>query len=273
MTCILCGSGRIRMSNDIRVSIIMPVYNGEKFVEKSIQSVLNQDYGRWELIIINDCSTDNTEEIIREFAINDNRIKILTNEKNSGVAESRNRGLISAKGKFVAFLDSDDLWLSKKLSKQVRFMEDTGCKFSYSNYYINNVDEKDSKKTSVEIYKVNKGFDARMNNSFKSLLMTNDIGCLTVMIERSCIKDYFFKNIGHEDYIFWLTILKDNDFEALNVNEKLSIYNKRSESISSGKAKAAKWQWNIYRKELKLSLLSSIYNFSLYTFNGVKKHI
>ena len=115
------------------VSIIMPSYNTASFIAESIQSVLAQSYKDWELIIVDDCSPDNTDDVVKPY-LSDERIRYLKNEKNSGAAVSRNRALREAKGKWIAFLDSDDLWMPEKLQKQVRFMEKNGYRFSYTNY-------------------------------------------------------------------------------------------------------------------------------------------
>ena len=118
--------------NDL-VSIIMPSYNTSNYIEASIESVRHQTYENWELIIVDDCSTDDTDEVVRPF-LSDRRIRYLKNEQNSGAAISRNWALREAKGKWIAFLDSDDLWLPEKLEKQVAFMEQNGYHFSYTNY-------------------------------------------------------------------------------------------------------------------------------------------
>ena len=115
------------------VSIIMPSYNTARFLDETIASVLNQTYTNWELIIVDDCSSDNTDEVVQKY-LSDERIKYLKNEKNSGAAVSRNRALLEAKGKWIAFLDSDDIWNEDKLEKQITFMEENGYHFSYTNY-------------------------------------------------------------------------------------------------------------------------------------------
>ena len=122
------------------VSIIMPSYNTGKFIKETINSVIAQTYSNWELIIVDDCSTDNTDEIVK--SINDNRIIYLKNETNSGAAISRNKALREAKGRWIAFLDSDDLWKNDKLEKQIKFMKENNCYFSYTNYI--EIDENDN---------------------------------------------------------------------------------------------------------------------------------
>ena len=121
------------MTNDL-VSIIMPSYNTAEYIEESIKSVQNQIYENWELIIVDDCSTDNTDDILKKYIESDKRIHYLKNEKNSGAAVSRNRALREAKGKWIAFLDSDDLWLPTKLERQLKYMKDNNYHFSYTNY-------------------------------------------------------------------------------------------------------------------------------------------
>lgn len=245
--------------NQPLISIIMPAYNASATIKESIDSVLSQSYRHWELIIIDDASTDNTLDVIKNYQKKDKKIKVLKNKNNLKVAKTRNRGLDKAKGQYIAFLDSDDKWTHTKLENQLNFMLKNNIKFSYTNIQILN--------------KKNKELKFEREADYKKLLKGNQISCLTVMLDSSLVNNLRMKDIGHEDYLFWLEILKENNIKAYNVNKTLAYYRDEGDSLSSNKLKAASWQWNIYRNHLKLSLLSSIYNFLFYIINGIKKRI
>ena len=247
--------------SNVKISIIMPAYNASKNIQKSIDSVLSQTYKNWELFIINDCSTDNTLGIIQEYRKSDNRIKLINLEENSGVANARNQGIKRATGSLVAFLDSDDYWTKNKLKKQRNFMLVNNYKFTYSNFHVVN-DEGVLLDTRI----------APNKSDYKTLLKSNHIGCLTVMVDTQLIKENLMKTIGHEDYLTWLSILK-KEIIAYNTNETLGYYRISKDSLSGSKIKAAKWQWNIYTNELGISKISSSYYFLIYLYNGLKKSI
>jgi len=154
------------------VSIITPAYNSEKTIGEAIQSVLNQTYQNWEMIIINDCSRDQTLQIVITYSLKDNRITVIDLERNNGVANARNIGIKKAKGRYIAFLDSDDLWSPQKLSKQVDFMKEKKCYFSYTAYEI----------ISADGSKLDKTVSVPPEQEYEILLKQNTIGCLTVMV-------------------------------------------------------------------------------------------
>lgn len=243
------------------VSVIMPAYNASETISASIESVLKQTYKNWELIIIDDYSIDNTFDIIKKYQENNHKIKIIRNKRNLRVAESRNRGLDVAQGDYIAFLDADDIWFDNKIEKQLNFMLENSVAFSFTDIIIVNDNGKRKKKHFDKII------------DYKKLLKSNQISCLTVMIKSSLIRRLRMKDIGHEDYIFWLEILKKNDVLAYNANEILAFYRKSNNSLSGDKLKAAKWQWDIYRNELGLSTFSSTINFIHYAIKGFLKHL
>lgn len=244
------------------VSIVTPVYNAERFLEETILSVLNQTYKKFELILVNDCSKDNSINIIRKFMEKDYRIKCIDLKENGGAARARNIGINSAKGKYLAFIDSDDLWEKDKLEKQVGFMERNKIVFSYTGYEMIN-------EGGEKLGKIVKCKDII---TYKNLLRYNKIGCLTVMIDISTIKNLQMEDINHEDYATWLKILKQG-YNAYGINEPLALYRKRDNSLSGNKLKSAKWTWNIIRHVEKTPLLKSILYFNIYTFINFKKHI
>ncbi|MED4300185.1 glycosyltransferase family 2 protein [Geobacillus stearothermophilus] len=247
---------------DDLVSIVTPVYNAEKYLKYTIESVINQDYDNWELIIIDDCSKDNSRLIAERYMKKDKRIKLISLEKNRGVAYARNIGIKAAKGRYIAFLDSDDLWYPNKLSKQLDFMKKNDYYFTFSSYELIN----------DEGIRLNKVIKAPNIVDYKRLLKGNPIGCLTVMIDKKRIEDIEMPEIRHEDYATWLNITKNGNI-AYGLNEILALYRKSRNSLSSNKIKAIIWTWNIYRKNQKLGLLRSTKCWGMYVFNTLLKYI
>lgn len=244
------------------VSVIMPMYNSAEFLDESIESVLLQTYKDWELIIIDDCSEDDSKEIVNSYMRLDSRIKLISFSQNMGVAEARNIGIKTAKGRYIAFLDSDDFWLPTKLARQICFMKETKAEFSYTQYrqFINCVGE-----SGILI-------DVDEKVTYKSLLKGNIIGCLTVIIDRYYIHTIEMPKERHEDYISWLNILKQG-FCAYGIKEDLARYRKSPKSLSNNKFKSLIWTWQVYKKNQKLSLMESLYYLIYYVLKGIRKHL
>lgn len=217
------------------VSVIMPSYNTAKYIGETIKSVQAQTYENWELIIVDDCSTDNTDTAVEPF-LSDERIRYLKNSRNSGAAVSRNYALREAKGKWIAFLDSDDLWLPDKLEKQINFMLENGYHFSYTNYV--EIDE-----NSVPNGKYVTGPKKITKTGMYNYCWP---GCLTVMYDADVIGLVQIADIKkNNDYAMWLKVCKKADCFLLN--ETLSEYRKRSGSISNHSYKALiKWHYILY---------------------------
>lgn len=226
-------------------SIIMPAYNAEKYIEESIRSVLNQTFADYELLIINDCSTDNTVNIVKNYQTKDPRIKLLENNQNSGVAITRNKGIEVAKGKYVCFLDSDDLWEPTKLEKYV-VMFQQGSDVLYSFYTRFN------DRGNLNLV------TAPLSVTYKQLLKGNCIGNLTGAYNAKKIGKIFQKNIRHEDYLMWLEILQKTK-QATCVPENLAFYRVSNASLSGNKFKSLLWTWEIYYKQLQLGIIHSTY--------------
>ena len=244
------------------VSIITPAYNAAAYIAETIESVLNQTYTNWEMLIVNDCSKDNTAEIVESYAKKDKRINLINLKQNSGTAIARNAAIQNAKGRYIAFLDSDDLWKKEKLQKQIEFMQQNGYAFTFTAYEH----FRDTKKNVQNIVKVSKSLN------YKQALKGNQIGCLTVMVDRQQIQNLYFTKQKHEDYILWLNILKQG-ITAYGIQEILAMYRTgNSKSISSNKLQSALWTWMVYRNNMKLSIIESSYNFAFYIFKGIKKH-
>jgi teichuronic acid biosynthesis glycosyltransferase TuaG len=245
------------------VSIITPSYNSSKFIEECVRSVFAQSYTNWELIIVDDCSMDNSKNIILELLAKDKRIKCIFLEKNVGVAEARNIAIRKAKGKYIAFLDSDDLWLSNKLEKQIAFMQEKQIAFSFTGYQIMSEDGKQLKNIVKAPKKMN----------YSSYLKNTIIGCLTVVIdvERTGVIAMPILRVS-EDMALWLQLLKKGFF-AYGLDEVLSRYRETSNSLSTNKFKAAKDVWKVYRKSEKLNLFYSIWCFVNYAVNAIIKRV
>lgn len=218
---------------DDLVSIITPAYNAAEYIAETIESVVAQTYPKWEMLIVNDCSKDNT-------------------------------AIQNAKGRYIAFLDSDDLWKKEKLQKQLRFMQRNGYAFTFHNFVMfNNGTDKENGK----VIKVSEKID------YKKLLKGNNTGgCLAVCIDRKVVKEIFMPSKRHEDYICWLDILKRYQIKGYGINEILGYYRVGKVSVSSNKFKSALWTWKVYRKSQKLSVLKSIYYMCFYVINGIRKH-
>ena len=230
------------------ISIVMPMYNSEAFVHKAIDSVLMQTYENWELIIVDDGSRDHSMRTVMPYVDQDKRIQLLKNEKNSGIAITRNKAIEFSQGKYIALLDSDDMWYPEKLTHQVAIMESNNLDFSCTAYDIVN-----EQGTVIGERLLDEG-----SKSYSDLLKTNFIGCLTVMIKRDLLIEYPMRNIKHEDYASWLNILKHH-YSVFTIPEKLSIYTKRASSVSANKFNTVKWIWVIYRKQLGLSRIKSFF--------------
>lgn len=243
------------------VSIITPVYNGERFIEQCIDSVLNQKYTNWELLVIDDCSQDSTVDLVEVYCSKDERVKIIKNNKNKGVANSRNQGIISSKGEYIAFLDSDDLWKEEKLEKQIPFMMEKNYEFTFSNYDVIDEESKYLRTVNCKYRKVN----------YNSMLKKNYIGCLTAVVRADVLKKYSIPLIRHEDYALWLDILENDVEYAINIGENLAYYRISKNSLSANKIKSAIWTWNIYRNYKKMSIIKSFIYFCSYIIKSVIK--
>jgi glycosyltransferase involved in cell wall biosynthesis len=253
--------------NSILVSIITPAYNVADFISETIASVFNQSYTNWELIIIDDHSTDNTVAIAKEYAQKDKRVKVIQTLHNGGAPAARNLGVESAEGDLIAFLDSDDTWAENKLAIQVALMEDTNIIFSYASYHV--MDE--NGRT------IGRTVEAPDNISYSLLLKGCNVGCLTAMYNVRVLGKQYFSLVsrrGKEDYELWLKIAKacTGKQKMVGIKEPLAFYRKRSGGVSWNKKGASIEQWLVYRKVEKLNLFASVYNFILYTFNGFRKH-
>ncbi|MCI8470800.1 MAG: glycosyltransferase family 2 protein [Clostridia bacterium] len=244
------------------VSIIIPVYNAEKYIEETIKTVKEQTYKNWEMILVDDKSTDRSKEIIKEN-LSDNII-LIELSKNSGTAIARNEGTKVAKGTYISFLDADDLWDNQKIEKQLKFMQENEYAFTYTAFqFVNEDNTKRSKKVNVQ-----KQLD------YKEALKNTRILSIAVMIDLKQIakEECTMVNVLHEDIATWWKLLK-NGHMAYGLNEVLVYYRRYGNSKASNKLRNCKYRWELYRKVEKLSVIKSIYYFLHYAFYGVIKRI
>lgn len=242
------------------VSIITPLYNSEKYIAETIESVLAQTYTNWEMIIVDDCSKDNGVRVVEEYQKKDKRIKLYKNEINRGVSYTRNKAIDLANGKYIAFLDSDDLWKKEKLEKQIKFMEDNNVVLSYTAY--EKMNEDGSKRGEIRVPD---------KLDYNELLKNCLINCITGVYKKEFFKNIKFKETKVEDYIFWLEMFKKIDF-ASGLNESLAIYRVNNNSRSSNKIDIVKFHWKIYREIEKLNVFKAIYYYLIYIKRGIKRY-
>lgn len=246
-----------------KVSIIMPAYNAKRYITASISSVQNQTWENWELIVIDDCSTDDTHEIISKFVTSDSRISLIKNSKNSGVAVSRNNGVQHAQGDWIAFLDSDDCWAPEKLERQLTLAHAHHASFTFTgSSFMNEQGEILGYYLSVP-----------EQITYRELLKQNIISCSSVLIRKELILPYSMESSEHmhEDFAVWLKILRDYQIPAYGLNQPMLIYRVSASSKSGNKIKAARMTFRVYRY-IGLSLPLAIYNWFYYTRRSLRKY-
>ena len=245
------------------VSIIMPCHNGAKYIKEAINSVISQTYQNWELLVVDDNSVDDSSNIIESFVKMDSRIQLYKNLNCTGLpASPRNLGIQNAHGRYIAFLDCDDKWFPTKLEQQVVLFDDKKCAIVFS--YYKKMDENGVVSKSI--------VKSPSIVSYNKLLNGDCIGNLTGVYDTEKVGKILQKEIHAEDYLMWLEILKKG-FLALNTNTVEAIYRVSANSISGNKLKSAIWNWNIYKNELHLHLITAMYHFLLYIIKGVFKFL
>ena len=246
------------------VSIITPCYNAEKYIARTIESVINQTYTDWEMLICDDCSTDNSCDVIESYCLKDSRIQLIRKGKNTGSpAEPRNLAIQHSHGEYIAFLDADDIWLPEKLQVQLNFMQTNNCDFVYSNY----------EKIDVNGYRDDRIIIVSEKASYKTILKSCEIPFLTAILKKELIGSLRFISRPKEDYVFWLNLLKETKIIAYNVNLVLALYREAENSRSSNKLRMIQGQWEILREVEKLSYSYSIYCIGIYLIKGFLKYI
>jgi len=230
------------------VSIIMPAYNCGDFIGITLDSVINQSYKNWEVIVVDDCSTDNTAHEVQEYIKKDNRIKYHKLEKNSGAAVARNKAVDLAAGKYMAFLDSDDVWFQEKLTKQIGFMEKYDYGFTCTSY--TKIDEQGEY--------LNRTIVAQPRRDYDGVLKTCP-GNSTVIYNAKKLGKFKIPDIKkRNDYVMWLQVIKKEKY-LYGIEEPLGSHRIRTEGISSNKKSLVGYHWKVYREIENLSLLKSSY--------------
>lgn len=246
------------------VSIITPCYNAADTIADTIKSVQSQTWQNWEMLIVDDCSTDGSYKIISEAADDDKRIRALSTPKASGSpAAPRNMALQAARGRYVAFLDADDMWLPEKLDRQIRFMERHGYIFTYSDY----------EKMSVSGKRTGRRIRLRKSTSFWDILESNSVPCLSAVLRRDIIGKIRFRNVPQEDLVFWLEIMRRRNVVAYNIGEVLAVYRESRHSRSSNKLNMIRKQWYVLRRVEKVKRIPSLYFMAAYLLKGTIKYM
>lgn len=244
------------------VSIITPCYNAEKYIAATIESVINQTYKNWELLITDDCSTDASAKIIKRYQVQDSRIKYFSTEKNTGhPSVPRNIALSHAKGDYMALLDSDDLWLPNKLEEQLRFIIEN--KYSIITSYTQVIT--DSGQLTKKIRK------NPAVSTYRSMLKNMGVNASAVLFTKKVASLLKFPQCQQEDFVAWLNVMKCG-YEVYNTRTILAYYRKSNNSRSRNKLKMIKVRWKILRGNENLSLLSTLYNMFFYAIYGVVKN-
>lgn len=244
------------------ISVITPLHNSEKYIRETIKSVQNQTFNHWEMILIDDGSNDDSVKIINQIKKNDSRIKLIVNEKNSGAAISRNKGIESAKGAFITFIDADDIWFPKFLENSLDFCLKNKYEFVFSSY----------KRYDENLQPLIADFIVPDKVNYQQILKSCSIPCLTAFIDiRRIGKHYMPIMDKRQDWGLWLSILKEVDY-AYGIAEPMAIYRMRRDSISRSKRSLIPYVWKIYREVEGLNVVQSSYYFMHWALNGFKKY-
>jgi len=245
-----------------KVSIITPVYNSEKFLDETATSVFNQTYNNWEWILIDDCSTDNSWDILNELSERDSRVKIYKNTKNLKSGKTRNLAIKKAEGNYIAFLDSDDLWHKDKLAIQISFMQENNYFFSHTSYgYID--EEGDKIKSTLHV---------SSEVSYKQLLKRTEISCLTAIYNADQIgKFYMSEHARKQDYALWLAILKSG-VPSFGIDEELASYRQVKNSATSNKYKLILKHITFLKETQKFSTIKALYYTAYWMVNGFVRY-
>lgn len=245
------------------ISIVTPVYNAEKFIDETINSVLTQTYAHFEWLLVEDHSSDNSYDLINSYAKKDDRIVVLQTPENSGAAVARNMGLTHAKGDIIAFIDSDDKWYSEKLEKQWQFMLENQFGFTYTKFELINQDGT-LKKTSSKL-------PDKLN--YVGLLKNTAIACSTVMIDKRVTGDFRMPLVRKgQDTATWLKLLRKIDYAYL-LDKTLNQYRTVENSLSSNKLQAVKRTWNTYYNLEEMSFLKAAYYLMFSLYNATMRRI
>jgi teichuronic acid biosynthesis glycosyltransferase TuaG len=247
------------LDNPNQVSVVMPAYNAEATIEKAITSVQSQTYKNWQLIIVDDGSEDSTYSRAINLSAQDDRILVIKNTANRGVAESRNVALRAATGRFIAFLDADDIWFSRSLEQRVNVMNTEGVSVVSAPY----VRALPNGKTSI--------IASKSQIWPRDMYYRNHIGNLTGMYDRRALGMFMQSPIRHEDYLMWCQVIQRAGY-AISSLEPIGVYNATKESLSGNKLRSAIWHWQVLRNGLKLRFLPAVFYQTQYFFwHGIQR--
>lgn len=245
------------------VSIITPCYNSEKFISDTIKSVQCQTHSNWKMIIVDDCSQDKTVEIIQNFMEDDHRIHLIQLPKNSGAAKARNQAIEKVSGKFMTFLDADDIWFPDFIENSIQTIKNTGINFVFSSY----------RRTNENLEFVYSDFIVPKKVTYTDILKTNSISCLTAFINVEALGVKKMPDIlKRQDMGLWLKYLKEIPY-AYGIQEPKAMYRIRENSLSRNKKNLLKYQWEFYRKVEKLSIFESLYYMIQWMVRGFLKYL
>ncbi|HUH51703.1 MAG TPA: glycosyltransferase family 2 protein [Flavobacterium sp.] len=244
------------------VSIITPTYNSEKFIRETIKSVQNQSYSNWQMIIVDDCSTDTTVGIIEEIQKIDSRICLIKSQKNAGPAISRNKGIERVTGKYMTFLDADDIWFADFIQNSIDTIQKQGVHFVFSSY----------RRADEELNFVYTDFIVPQKVTYTDILKSNSISCLTAFIDIETLGKKFMPEVyKRQDMGLWLKYLKEIPY-AYGIQEPMAVYRIRENSLSRNKSNLIKYQWQFYRKVEELSVIESAYYMTHWAIRGFLKY-
>jgi teichuronic acid biosynthesis glycosyltransferase TuaG len=247
--------------DDDLVSIITPAYRVEKIVQDTIDSVKSQTYRHWEMLVADDCSPDETASVISAAAATDPRVRLIPCNINGGPAAARNAALAQARGRWIAFLDSDDLWLPEKLEETIRHAVENRSALTYTGF----------RRISYDGVETGGYISVPKSLTYQQLLGNTAIATSTVLVDRRLIGDISMKKVYYDDFVCWLEILKKG-FEAHGLNKDLMRYRVVANSISRNKRRSAAEVWKTYRQVENLGFVTSAWYFSRYAFNALAKY-
>jgi glycosyltransferase involved in cell wall biosynthesis len=244
------------------VSIITPSYNSAEYIAETIQSVQNQSYTNWEMIIVDDCSSDNTEEIVKKIQQSDTRVHFLKLDKNSGSGIARNKGIEKATGDYMTFIDSDDIWFPDFIKNSIEAIQTSKTPFVFSSY----------KRSNEELEFIYSDFIVPQKVTYTDILKSNSISCLTAFLDIKILgKKYMPKIRKRQDMGLWLQYLKETPC-AYGIQQTQAIYRIRENSLSRNKSNLLKYQWEFYRDVEKLNIFQSLYYMLHWMYRGFMKY-
>ncbi len=248
------------MNNEL-VSIITPAFRVAPVIGETIQSVIAQTHANWEMLIADDCSPDDTRETVRQWTTNDSRIRLIALEQNGGPAAARNAALAEAHGRWIAFLDSDDLWLPTKLEKQIEFHKKSGAKLTMTGF----------RRISADGRTMGRYIDVPHRLDYRGLLGNTAIATSSVLIDSELAGPVRMKKTYYDDFACWLSLLKGGGY-ALGLQEDLMRYRVMGKSVSRNKRNSALQVWRAYREIEKLNVATSLWYFGQYAIRGLLKY-